>query len=247
MSIESKEMAMIKTILFDLDGTLLPMDQNAFTKAYFKSLAEYLLPFGYEPKELIDEICQGTNSMVNNRGGKTNESVFWEVFAKKYVNAEQDKPLFDKYYLTKFNELKKVCGFDNRVSKLIKLLKAKGFRLVLASNPVFPKEAQKSRMRWAGVEVEDFDYITYYENSSYCKPNPAYYTTIAQTLGVTPEECLMVGNDVDEDMVAESTGMKVFLLTNCLINRSRKNISVYPKGNFEQLLSYLEEFEMRRN
>ena len=50
MNIESKEMVMIKTILFDLDGTLLPMDQDAFTKAYFKSLSEYLLPFGYEPK-----------------------------------------------------------------------------------------------------------------------------------------------------------------------------------------------------
>lgn len=241
MSIESKEMAMIKTILFDLDGTLLSMDQDAFTKAYFKSLAEYLVPFGYEPKELIDEVCQGTYAMVKNRGEKTNESVFWEVFTKKCVNAEQDKLLFDKFYLTKFDELKKVCSFDKQAGKIIKLLKSKGFRLVLASNPVFPKVAQESRMRWAGLDVEDFDYITCYENSSYCKPNPAYYTAIAQTLGVAPEECLMVGNDVDEDMVAESTGMKVFLLTNCLINRSRKNISVYPKGNFEQLLTYLEE------
>lgn len=238
---------MLKAILFDLDGTLLPMDQELFTKAYFKCLSEYLLPLGYKPKELIDEVSYGTYAMVKNRGEKTNESVFWETFTKKYVNAVQDKPLFDKFYLTKFEDLKSACGFDNRVSSLIQLLNSKGFTLVLASNPIFPKVAQESRMRWAGLDIEDFDYVTCYENSSYCKPNPDYYTAIVKTLGVDVEECLMVGNDVDEDMIAESIGMKVFLLTNCLINRGRKNISVYPKGNFEQLKSYIDELDIRRN
>ena len=49
----------------------------------------------------------------------------------------------------------------------------------------------------------------------------------------------MVGNDVTEDMVAETVGMKVFLLTDCLINREGKDISVYPHGGFEQLLEFL--------
>ena len=232
---------MIKTILFDLDGTLLPMDQELFTKAYFKCLSEYLVPFGYEPKELIDEVCRGTYAMVKNRGEKTNESVFWESFTQKYRNAAADKPLFDKFYLTRFDDLKSVCGFDKRAGDLIKRLKSEGFTLVIASNPVFPEAAQESRMRWAGLDIGDFDYITCYENSLYCKPNPDYYTAVVKALGVAPEECLMEGNDVDEDMIAETIGMKVFLLTNCLINRAKKNISVYPKGNFEQLLSYIEE------
>ena len=34
-----------------------------------------------------------------------------------------------------------------------------------------------------------------------------------QKLNVSPEECLMVGNDVSEDMIAETIGMKVFLIT----------------------------------
>lgn len=40
---------MIKVALFDLDGTLLPMDQDAFTRGYFNLLAKKLAPHGYEP------------------------------------------------------------------------------------------------------------------------------------------------------------------------------------------------------
>lgn len=46
----------------------------------------------------------------------------------------------------------------------------------------------------------------------------------------------MVGNDVTEDMVASETGMQVFLLTDCLINKERKDISVYPRGSLLTLL-----------
>ena len=56
-----------------------------------------------------------------------------------------------------------------------------------------------------------------------------------------PEECLMVGNDVSEDMITEQLGMNVFLLTDCLINKENKNISHYPHGSFTQLHTYLKE------
>ena len=51
----------------------------------------------------------------------------------------------------------------------------------------------------------------------------------------------MVGNDVGEDMIAESLGMKVFLMPECLINKKDKDISVYPQGSFEQLIEYIKE------
>ena len=50
----------------------------------------------------------------------------------------------------------------------------------------------------------------------------------------------MVGNDVTEDMVAEETGMHVFLLTDCLINKGGKDISAYPRGSFLQLLDHIQ-------
>ncbi|MBQ4092862.1 MAG: HAD family hydrolase, partial [Firmicutes bacterium] len=98
----------------------------------------------------------------------------------------------------------------------------------------------ESRIRWAGLEPDDFEFYTTYENASYSKPNPAYYQWVAEALNVRPEECLMVGNDVDDDLPAETIGMKVFLLTDCLINKDNKDISVYPHGSFEELIEYIK-------
>ena len=49
----------------------------------------------------------------------------------------------------------------------------------------------------------------------------------------------MVGNDVDDDMVAKTVGMDVFLLTDCLINKKEKDISSYPNGGFDELKEYI--------
>ena len=75
---------------------------------------------------------------------------------------------------------------------------------------------------------------------SNCKPNIDYYRDILKRIGAKPGECIMVGNDVTEDMVAETIGMKVFLLTDCLINKEEKDISVYPRGSFSQLLEFVK-------
>ena len=58
--------------------------------------------------------------------------------------------------------------------------------------------------------------------------------------GLEGEDCLMVGNDVGEDMIAATLGMKVFLLTDCLINQSGKDIGQYPHGGFDELKGYVE-------
>ena len=50
----------------------------------------------------------------------------------------------------------------------------------------------------------------------------------------------MVGNDVSEDMVASKVGMKVFLLTDNLVNKTNEDISVFPQGSFEDLLKYID-------
>ena len=45
---------MLKAVLFDLDGTLLPMDEEKFTKGYFGMLCQKLAPFGYDSEELVN-------------------------------------------------------------------------------------------------------------------------------------------------------------------------------------------------
>ncbi len=234
----------IKVALFDLDGTLLPMEQDAFTGDYFKRLAVKLAPYGYEPSQLIKDVWAGTAAMVKNDGSVTNEEDFWSKFAETYgEKVYAEKEIFEDFYRNEFQEVRKVCGFNEKAAETVRRLKEMGLRVALATNPLFPRIATESRIRWAGLLPDDFEFYTTYEDSRYCKPNPDYYREVLERAGAAAEECLMVGNDVTEDMVAQDLGMKVFLLTDCLINKEDKDISVYPQGDFDKLLEYVKKIK----
>lgn len=231
----------IKNILFDLDGTLLPMDQDLFVKSYLGNFAKKLTPLGYEPESFYKAMWAGVGAMTKNDGSVRNDEAFWNTFCGLLgEHVRNDEPVFDDFYHHEFQKAKDVCGFNPDAAKTVRAIKAAGYRVILATNPLFPPIATESRIRWAGLEPEDFEYYTVYDNSYHCKPNPAYYQDIIEKLELNPEECLMVGNDVDEDMVAETLGMKVFLLTDTMINKHRKDISQYPQGSFHDLLNYLQ-------
>ena len=149
--------------------------------------------------------------------------------------------MFEEFYANEFQLAREVCGCNPKAAETIKLVKKLGLRAILATNPLFPAIATESRICWAGLEPEMFEFITTYENSSTCKPNPAYYREILEKRGLNPEECLMAGNDVGEDMIAESLGMEVFLLTDCLINKNEEDISKWPNGGFEALQAFIKK------
>ena len=226
--------------LFDLDGTLLPMDQDQFTKTYFKLLAQKMAPHGYAPDTLIDSIWAGTAAMVKNDGSRTNEEAFWDCIVQIYgEKVLADRPLFDEFYRVEFQQAREVCGRNPKAAETIALAKSLGLRVALATNPLFPTDATESRIRWAGLEPEAFEFYSTYENSRYCKPNPDYYRALLDQLNLRPEDCIMVGNDVDEDMVADHLGMQTFLLTDCLINRNKRDPSAWPHGDFDALMAHL--------
>lgn len=233
---------MRKVVFFDLDGTLLPMNQEEFIKVYFGALAKHMAPYGYDPENLIAAIWKGTKAMIMNNGKHNNEYVFWEEFKNIFgEKAMKDYDKFDHFYRTLFDAAKAVMGFNPKAAETVKLLKEKGYRVVLATNPVFPKIAQEKRISWAGLNYNDFEYVTSYENSSYCKPNLDYYREIMDKIGVKPEDCMMVGNDVSEDMVTKQLGFETFLLTDCLINKNNVDIDEFRHGSFEDLINYINE------
>ena len=235
-------MKKITTVFFDLDGTLLPMDQDTFIKAYLGGLVKVAAGYGYDPTLLAKSIMAGTYVMVKNDGSKSNEDAFWlymqSVFGDKIMG---DYHIFDDYYKTDFQKVADVCGCNPKANEVVKQVKGKGLRIVLATNPLFPQIATESRVRWAGLDKEDFELITTFENYSHCKPNLEYYKDILAELNLDPEECLMVGNDVDEDMITAGLGMRVFLLTDDLINKSGTDINQFPHGGFDELKKFIDD------
>lgn len=232
----------LKAVFFDLDGTLLPMDQDVFIKAYLGGLVNLLAPKGYDPKAIAGALWASTDAVVKNDGAKTNEEVFWNNFcAILGEEVRKEEAALDEFYKTDFQKIKDYCGYSPKSKELVEKLKASGITVVLATNPLFPAIATESRIRWAGLSPEDFSIYTTYENSRFCKPNLKYYKVLLNEIGVEPAECLMVGNDVGDDMVAEELGMKVFLLTDCLINKTDKSVDNFRHGSFDELNKYIEE------
>ena len=232
---------MIKVVMFDLDGTLLPMDQDIFVKVYFGGLGKKLEPFGYDAKKVADAVMHGVGAMIKNDGKETNEVVFWNKFAELLgEDVRKYTDVFEEYYNNEFQKVREVCGFSKHAKEVVSLVKEKGFRVVLATSPMFPKIATESRIKWAGLMPEDFEIYTTYEDYNFAKPSLGYYKDVISRLGVKPEECVMVGNDVLEDMISSELGVKTFLLTDCLINRKNLDYSKYEQGGFEELIEFIK-------
>ena len=233
---------MIKVIMFDLDGTLLPMDQDTFVKVYFGGLGKKLEPLGYDAKKVADAVLSGVIAMTKNDGKVTNEVLFWNKFAELLgEDVRNHNDLFEDYYNNEFQKVREVCGFSEHAKEAILLAKEKGLRVVLATSPMFPKIATESRIRWAGLEPEDFEMYTTYEDYNFAKPSLGYYKDVISRLGVLPEECVMVGNDVLEDMVSSELGVKTFLLTDCIINRKNLDYSKHEQGDFLKLIEFIKD------
>ena len=233
----------IKAVLFDLDGTLLPMDQNEFLKGYFGLLTKKMVASGYDAATFMKALLTGTDAMVVNDGTKTNEAVFWQEFGKFYTpETLPSMTLFDEFYAQDFPKTAAFCSYDARPRAIVDLVKSKGLVTVLATAPAFPAIATETRMGYVGLKPTDFSLYTTYENCTYCKPNPNYYREVLGRIGYAPEKCLMVGNDVTDDMIpAREVGMQVFLLTHYIINKIDADISVYPHGGYDELIAYIEK------
>ncbi len=233
----------IKAVLFDLDGTLLPVDNDELARVYFERLTAFMAKAGYSPGLFGKAVMRGIGEMMKNDGNRINEAVFWEAFISVAGEVTGEKrAAFDEFYRTEFPKLKSVCGYSEAAGRIVKELAKRGISVVIATQPVFPKVATEQRIAWAGIDCEDIKFFTTFENSSFCKPCIKYYEAIIEKLGIPAEECLMVGNDADEDMVAENLGMHVYLVTDDLINRKKKDISSYNKGSLENLNSLIEAF-----
>lgn len=223
-----------ETILFDLDNTLLGMKEEEFVQLYLGSLAEKFKD-QLDPKRLVAAIWEGVGAIYANDGSKINEDVFWDAAEKSYGSSLRHmKEDFDEYYRTDFVLAKDACYEKPEAKILIDSLK-QDRRLILATNPIFPAEAVRQRLKWAGLDADDFVYITTYENSTSCKPNPAYYQEILEKTNTQLCECIMIGNDAEEDMNAALTGMDTLLIMDGLINRKNRDLDAYEKMTLKEL------------
>lgn len=233
---------MLKAIFFDLDGTLLPMNEGKFTKLYFYLISESVKEKGYEPQKLMDTIWQGTKLMYKNDGKMTNEEIFWKYFEKVYGKDHlQDKKYFDAFYLNEFKQVKNACGENPYANEIIAYAKEKVDKVILSTNPIFPKDGIKTRLAFLNLSEDDFDYITTYENSFHCKPNPEYFKDLLHKFSLKSDEVILFGNnDVEDYLCAKQVGIDCYLVGENLILHEDTKVEI-PKIQMTEIKDIIEK------
>ena len=234
----------IRHILFDLDGTLLPMVQEEFVRFYMPLLAKAYVSHGVllNPKAFITSVWGGYEAMVRNDGSQTNREAFWNYMKEKLpLSLEKSEAIALDFYENDFN--KAICTTRPVpiADEIVKAAKEKGIETYLATNPVFPRCATMNRIRWAGLDAGDFKEITTYEYCRYCKPNSEYFREILEKYELDPAECLMVGNDVEEDLAIQRLGVRTYLVTDTMENRNGKTYKTDYTGTLNDLLEFIKE------
>lgn len=233
-----------KAILFDLDGTLLPMDMQVFTEGYFKDLYKTVdmpqIPAG----SFVDAIWKGTYAMMKNDGSMSNHDIFWKTFGTyiDYPTDEMDKKCLG-FYANEFKQAKRYTMDNPLAVKAIEIARSKAKKVILATNPIFPMVGQEVRMAWVGLKKEDFDLVTCYEEESYCKPNPKYFEAVLSKMGLEPSECLMIGNDEKEDMLcATMAKLDCYLIEDTMIP-CKEHPWTGDRGSFADMVKMLENLK----
>lgn len=231
---------MIKTILFDLDGTLLPLNLDNFIKIYFAAMGKKFQDL-IDAKTLAKYIMTATEVMVKNTEYRTNETVFMEKF-EQLIQSDLRvyQKRFDEFYDCEFFETKATVVNTPVMQDSVNLLKDKGYEMVIATNPLFPEKAIHHRIRWSGFDPKDFIYVTSYEKNHYCKPQLHFYQELLKETGKNPQECLMVGNDVQEDMIAGKLGIQTYLITDFMIHRTPEPVDVTYQGTYSDFYRFVQ-------
>lgn len=204
---------MLKAVLFDLDNTLILFEEEKFLMGYYPVLAARftgIFPDGQFAKSLMD----ATVALRDNDGSRSNRELFLEAFCGGF-NVDRDEvwSRFEQFFSLDFDIFKDAVSAAPGAAEAFRHAKGRGLKIVVATNPIWPLVVQQKRLGWAGLGDIEVDLITNIDNMSFCKPQLGYFKQICRLINVTPQECLMVGDDPANDMVAAKVGMKTYQAT----------------------------------
>ncbi|MCX7832552.1 MAG: HAD family hydrolase [Actinobacteria bacterium] len=223
-----KRLDKYQLFLLDLDGTLLDLNFNDFTAAYYNLLITKASKL-VDPSTFKVALNEGINAMLTNDGSKTNKDAFFEKF-NRIIGSGQEEfiEFFEEFYERDFPSLSCFARKVEGAQSFIKTLKDKGKSLVLATNPVFPLAAIKERLKWAGFSISEFDFISSFEVMKACKPNLLYFNQLLEEMGFKATETIMIGDDEELDGGAIYAGID-FVLVDRTGNNNQKGRNLVVK------------------
>jgi FMN phosphatase YigB (HAD superfamily) len=200
----------VQAVLFDLDGTLLDIEVPSFLRRYFAALGA-AMEAAFPGQELMPAILQSTETMQRPHAGRTNEDVFYQDFLSRTgVDLTDHWAVFEAFYRDRFPLLGDGYGPNKGARRAVETALELGLRVVVATQPIFPRAAIEHRLAWAGLADIGLAHLTTYEIMHACKPLPDFFREAAAMVGCDVSECVMVGDDRVLDMAAADIGIRTF-------------------------------------
>ena len=205
---------MTLTLLLDLDDTLLDTNLEAFMPAYFQALSKQMANH-VAPSAMLHALISGTNLMNTSEDPtRTLEEIFDDNFYPNLDIPKQDlKDVLEEFYDDIFPTLAEHTRQRPEAVPLVEWALARGYRVAIATDPFFPRKATYHRLRWAGFDPEQFEVVSTFEHFHFSKSYPAYYAEVLGRLGWPDGPVLMVGNDVERDLIpAHQLGLQTYFI-----------------------------------
>lgn len=231
------------TILFDLDDTLLDTNIEAFIPAYFQALSEHLAPY-VSASVMLPSLLAATRLMLDSEDpSRTLQEVFEDDFYRKIGVPKQDlAETIDDFYDNIFPKIQSKTDRRPEAVPLIEWAFSKGYRIAIATDPLFPRKATHHRLRWAGFDPAQFEIVSSFEDFHFSKTHTAYYAEVLGQLGWPEGPVLMVGNDAERDLIpANRLGLKTYFIDG--ESASSPGLEA-GRGNLADLRPWLESTDL---
>ena len=232
------------TLLLDLDDTLLNTNQDVFVPAYLQALTTNFAPY-------LDPVMVGralmTSTAVMNQSedpSRLLREVFESVFCPPLgLSKNEFDSHIDEFYSKVFPTLQNVTSQNPQAKPFVDWALSQGFRVVIATDPLLPCAATWHRVRWAGLDPEQFELITTFDNSHFSKTHTAYYAEVLGRIGWQDGPVLMVGNDMERDILpAKKLGLATYFVEADPGSTSAPEAEL--RGTLADLRRYLESTDL---
>jgi len=237
---------MLLTLLLDLDDTLLDSNFESFIPAYFQALSKHMAE-RVSPEVMLPALISGTHFMnQSDDPTRTLREVFEADFYPRLgVPKEELVNTIEQFYDEIFPTLGNLTRPRPDAKPFVDWAFAQGFRIAIATDPLFPRKATYQRLSWAGFDPGQFEVVSTFEDFHFSKTHPAYFAEVLGRMGWPEGPILMVGDNFDRDIApARKLGLATYHLNgNSALG---PGIETEGRGTLADLRSWLESSDLSR-
>lgn len=211
-----------KAVIFDMDGVI--FDSERLVLEGWLALGK---KYGIPDIEKVYPKCIGVNAIASKQ-------VFLDFYGEDFPYDTYKQETSADYH-AKYDGGR--LPMKSGIRELLQFLKEKGYHIGLASSTRF--EVVNQQLEDAGL-LPYFDTLTCGDMVKRSKPEPDIFLKAAETLGVQPEECIVIEDSYNGIRAASRAGMFPFMVPDMIApDEEMKQLASAIFNNLNEVRDFL--------